>query len=73
MNAMRGSLKGEPANVMMRLGSIDEILQKFDSIYGNVLGTEDILAEFYNDRQKVGEDCAAWSVILEDLLNQAVS
>ena len=76
MNAIKRSLKGEPANVMMRLGpgnSIDEILQKFDSIYGNVLGTEDILAEFYGHRQKVGEDCAAWSVILEDLLNQAVS
>ena len=76
MNAIRRSLKGEPANVMMRLGpgnSIDEILQKFDSIYGNVLGTEDILAEFYSARQKVGEDCAAWSVRLEDLLNQAVS
>lgn len=51
LNAIRRSLKGEPATVMMRLGpvdNIDEILQKFDSIYGNVLGTEDILAEFYS-------------------------
>ena len=50
MNAIRRSFKGEPANVMMSLGpgnSIDEILQKFDSIYGNVLGIEYILAEFY--------------------------
>lgn len=41
---------------MMRLGpvdNIDEILQKFDSIYGKVLGTEDILAEFYSVKQKV--------------------
>ena len=54
MNAIRRSLKGEPANVMMRLGpgnSIDEILQEFDSIYGNVLSIEDILAEF--DRKLV--------------------
>ncbi|XP_062566718.1 uncharacterized protein LOC134229024 [Saccostrea cucullata] len=75
MNAIRRSLKGEPANVLMRLGpvsTIEEILQKFDSIYGNVLGTEDILAEFYSARQKSDEDCAAWSVRLEELLNQAV-
>ena len=68
MNAIRRSLKGEPANVMMRLGpacSIEEILLKFDSIYGNVLGTEDILAEFYSARQKSDEDCAAWSVRLK--------
>lgn len=55
LNAIRRSLKGEPATVMMRLGpvdNIDEILQKFDSIYGNVLGTDDILAEFYSAKQK---------------------
>lgn len=76
MNAIRRSLKGEPANVMMRLGpvhTIEEILQKFDNIYGNVFGTEDILAEFYSARQKAAEDCATWSVRLEALLNQAIT
>lgn len=76
LNAIRRSLKGEPATVMMRLGpvdSIDEILQKFDSIYGNVLGTEDILAEFYSAKQKDTEDCATWSIRLEDLINRAIT
>ena len=75
MMAIRRSLKGEPANILMRLGSIEaieEILWKFDSIYGNVMETEDILAEFYSARQKSDEDCSAWSIRLEGLLNQAV-
>lgn len=44
--AIRRSLKGEPANALMRLGFVErmiEILFKFDSIYGSVLETEDIL------------------------------
>lgn len=44
---------------MMRLGNVDnkdEILQKFESIYGNVFGTEGILAKFYSARQKDTED-----------------
>lgn len=77
LNAIRMSLKGEPPTAMMRLGhvdNIDEILQKFESIYGNVLGTEDILAKFYSDmpKQKDTEDCANWSIRLEALLNRAM-
>lgn len=75
MMAIRRSLKGEPANALMRLGSVEiveEILLKFDSIYGSVLETEDILAEFYSARQKDNEDCATWSVRLEDLINKAI-
>jgi hypothetical protein len=75
MNVIRISLKGEQANVMMRLDpacSIEEMLLKFDSIYGNVLGTENILAKIYSARQKSDEDCAAWNVRLEDPLNQVV-
>lgn len=73
--AVRRSLKGEAANVLMRLGTVDkvdEILNKFDSIYGSVLETEDILAEFYSAKQKPTEDCASWSMRLEDLINKAV-
>lgn len=73
--AIRRSLKGEPANILMRLGSVDiieEILHKFDSIYGNVMEAEDILAEFYSAKQRDDENCAAWSVRLEDLVTKAV-
>lgn len=76
LNAIIRLLKGEPATVMMRFGpvdNIDEILQKFDSIYGNVLGTENILAEFYSGKQKDTEECATWSIRLEDLKNRAIT
>lgn len=61
------SIKGDPATVVMRLGSvynIEDISQKFDSIYSNVFGTEDNLAEFYSAKQKDTEDCATWSIRL---------
>lgn len=61
---------------MMRLGhvdNIDEILQKLESIYGNVLGTEDILAKFYNTKQKDTDNCANCSLRLEALLNRAIT
>ena len=73
--AVRRSLRGEAANVLMRLGTVhavEDILRKFDSIYGSVLETEDILAEFYSARQKSSEDCASWSMRLEDLITKAV-
>lgn len=76
LNAITRSVKGEPPTAMMRLGhidSIDEILQKFESINGNVLGTEDILAKFYSAKHKDTEDCANWSIRQEALLNRAIS
>lgn len=57
----------------MRLGNvdnIDEILQKFESIYGNVFGTE---AKFYSAKQKDTEDCANWNIRLEALINRVIT
>jgi hypothetical protein len=47
--------------------TIKEILWKFNSIYGSVMETENILAEFYSARQMSDEDYAAWSIRLEGL------
>ena len=38
-----------------------------------MLETEDILDEFYSAKQKDTEDCAAWSMRLEDLINKAIT
>ena len=75
LQAVRRSVRGEAANVIMRLGvgaSIHDILHKMDSIYGNVLEQEDVLAEFYSAQQKDDESCSAWSCRLEEILNTAV-
>lgn len=71
--AIRWSLKGEAAKVAMRLGSdaeVDELLHKFDSVYGVVETKESMLAQFYSARQRDDEDVSSWSCRLEDLLNK---
>lgn len=75
LQAIRRSVKGEAAKVIMRLGvgaSVEEILFKLDSIYGNVLEKEDILAEFYCAKQREDETCSAWSCRLEEILCTAL-
>ena len=75
LQSIRRSVKGEAAHVVMRLGvsaSVDEILHKFDSIYGNVMEKEDVLAEFYSAKQREDETCSAWSCRLEEILNRAM-
>nr|KAG5690731.1 hypothetical protein BaRGS_022422 [Batillaria attramentaria] len=60
----------------MRLGTgatLEDLLAKFDSIYGTVQQKESVLAQFYSARQREGEDVATWSCRLEDLLMQAES
>ncbi|KAK7490430.1 hypothetical protein BaRGS_00018409 [Batillaria attramentaria] len=76
MDAVRRSLRGEAARVAMRLGTgatLEDLLAKFDSIYGTVQQKESVLAQFYSARQREGEDVATWSCRLEDLLMQAES
>ena len=71
--AARRSLKGEAARVVQRLGvgaSVNTMLNKLDSLFGNVHLAEDILAKFYNAQQRPDEDVALWSCRIEDLLEQ---
>ena len=75
MEAIRRSLKGEPARLAMRLGpktTISNLLQKLDSIYGTVDVREGVLAQFYSARQQHDETVSDWSCRLEDLLAKAV-
>lgn len=72
--AVRRSLKGDAARVVMRLGeeaTVEEILDKMDVLYGAVGAGEDVLAEFYAAKQRKGEEVGAWSCRLEDILDRA--
>lgn len=74
MNAIRRSLRGEAARVMMRLGpevTVDSFLHKMDSVFGTVEEKEALLAEFYSAQQKDSESTAIWGCRLEDLLSKA--
>ena len=74
-HVIRRSLKGEAAHVLKRLGpnaTVQQILQKFDGVYGIVEAGEETLAEFYSARQKETEDVSTWGCRLEELLDRAV-
>ncbi|XP_046561905.1 uncharacterized protein LOC124270887 [Haliotis rubra] len=73
--AIRRSLKGTAARVLLRLGPhVDgsSILAKMDSVFGEVDATETLLAKFYSAKQTETKSVATWAVRLEDLLGQAI-
>lgn len=72
--AIRRSLKGDAARIVMVLGpdaNITDILSKFESVYGTIHSKATVLSKFYSARQQEEENVAAWGCRLEDLLNQA--
>ena len=73
LQAIRRSLRGEASKVLLCLGteaSVDDIVLKLDSIYGDVQRKETILAEFYSARQQVKETVADWGCRIEELINK---
>lgn len=73
--AIRHSLRGEANSIVRRLGigaTVDEILYKFNSVYGEVDTKEHLLAKFYSAKQGEDEDVTKWSCRLEDILSSAV-
>ena len=74
LQAMRRSLKGSAAEALLNLGpqaSCQQILDKFDVIYGNVLSSDTMLENFFTARQAEKETAATWGCRLESLLKQA--
>ena len=76
LQAMRRSAKGEAANIMMRLGtssSIDDIIQKMNSIYDTIDSSLRILGRFYSAEPEASESVSDLGCRLEQLLNRAVN
>lgn len=73
--AIRRSAKGEAASILRRLGvkaSLDEIIRKFDSYYGDIDTPELVLKKFYAVEQKSTELLIAYATRVEELFAQAV-
>ena len=73
--AIRRPLRGEASNLARRLGicaTIPEILDKFESVYGDVDTKEHLLSKFYSAKQGENENVTKWSCRLEDILSTAV-
>ena len=72
--AVKKSLRAEAGKVAMRLGvhaSVNEILTKFEGIYGTVEDSECLLVQFYNAKQGEEDSVSHWGCRLEDLLDRA--
>ena len=71
MQAVRRSLKGTTAEVLLNLGAQvqpDEVIEECDIIFGNVLTNEAILEEFYTCRQRDRKAAVEWGCRVESLL-----
>lgn len=58
LQTIRRSVKGEAANILMRLGpgaTIDSIIQKMNSIYDTIDRCQRILGQFYSAQQEENE------------------
>lgn len=75
IEAIRRSVRGDASRVLMRLGTgikVEDILQKFDSVYGVVETNKALLAKFYSAKQGQEENIQDWSCRLEDIWFRAL-
>ena len=73
--AIRRSLRGPPARVVLNLGdqaTIDDIIDKLEIIYGTIDSTENLMSAFYACRQEEIETVAEYSSRLENIWHKAV-
>ena len=72
---IRRSLKGQASRTLMNLGTeatVTQILNKFRSVFGPVLSTSSVMAQFYSLRQSDTEDVGSFSARLENCAHQAL-
>ena len=77
---IRRSLRGKAGEVITHLEqemagavTIQDVLDKMDQIFGNILPPEYLFTEFCTARQKSGESIAMWACRMEDILSQLQS
>ncbi|XP_053376603.1 trichohyalin-like [Mercenaria mercenaria] len=56
----------------LRLQQTRDIIDKLESVYGNVRSGESVLTEFYMARQKRDEGIAEWGIRLESIIQTAI-
>lgn len=73
LQSVRSSLRGTAAEVLLHLGdqtSIEQILSKFDIVFGDVLCSEQLLENFYSAKQDLKESITIWGCRIEELLDK---
>ena len=72
--AIRNSLRGKARKVVNTLNpdvTAAEIIDKLDSVFGNVASGESVVQEFYNSYQRSNESTTLWGIRLEELFEKA--
>jgi hypothetical protein len=72
-DAIRASLQGKAAALLISLGpqaTVEAILAKLDSVYGQVDDNADVMASFFSARQGPTESVADWSCRIEGLFGR---
>ena len=75
LHGIRRSLRGEAADMTMRLGetaSVKDILISLHTAFGNTETAESILKRFHGCSQKEGESVSCYASRVEELFSQAV-
>ena len=75
ISSIRRSLRGTAKSIVIPLGekaTVEEMLQKLDTLFGDISTNEMIMQEFFNSYQKENETVAAFGCRLETMLQTAV-
>ena len=75
-HAVRNSLKGQTRKVFINMypeSTNQEIIDKMESVFGNVASGESVLQEFYTASQKKDESITEWGIRLEEILQRAIA
>lgn len=73
MQAIRLSVRGTAADVLMYLGEEADpssVLNKFETIFGSALSSDQLLMQLFNAKQQVDESVIAWSCRLQQMFSQ---
>lgn len=74
LQAMRRSLRGQAAEVLLHLGedpTVKTLLGKLQAVFGEVLSAEQLLEAFYSAKQLPKESVAVWGCRLEELVDKS--
>lgn len=73
--SLRNSLKGQARKVLVTMGpsaKLEQIMEKFESVFGNVASGESVLQEFYTATQRPDESIALWGIRIEEIVQKAI-
>jgi hypothetical protein len=71
LHAVRKSLKGRAADMLLNMGSqvtLNQLILKFQQVFGIVCTPQLLLEKFYNSNQNFDESVSSWACKLEDIL-----